>query len=271
MPKTALPTVHEIAQLIDHALLKPDLTRDELFAGLKQAAAYDIYSVCVRPADVKLAKLYLQEYNPNVRVGTVVGFPHGSSTTATKVFETIDALGNGAVEIDFVINIAELKSGQPSPVIVEMRQIVAAAKEHGAEKTKAIFETAYLTDDEIKMAALLAHSAGVDFVKTSTGFAHGGATVEHLRLMREAAPAPTEVKASGGVRDLDTLLAMRALGVTRFGTSATKVILDELQRRQDGESMLPLDLDGDCTGFRPEPSDLNLIKSEHTVAPGSDY
>jgi deoxyribose-phosphate aldolase len=226
---TVLPTLTEISKTIDHALLKPDMTRSEVHAGLILARKYDVKTVCVRPSDVSYAHEVLA--TSNVLVGTVVGFPHGSSTVGTKVFETIEAVEAGAAEIDFVLNISNLRSGFAQEVTAEMRAITQAAHEHGAEIVKVIFETAYLSDEQVKLAAELAEHAGVDFIKTSTGFASEGATLHNLRIMREAVGDHIQVKASGGVRDLDTLLEMKALGVTRFGTSATKEILDDLQSR----------------------------------------
>ena len=229
---SSLPTVHEIAKTIDHALLKPTLTQQELETGLALAAKYDVFSVCVRPADIKFAVGYLE--TTDVQVGTVIGFPHGVNHTETKVFETTQAAKDGATEVDMVLNIGWVKSGRWDEVCEEIRRIVETASVNDIEIVKVIFETAYLTEDEIARASKVTEEAGADFVKTSTGFAGEGATVPNLQIMRNNVSSEIEVKASGGVTDLETLLAMRELGVTRFGTSATKNILDELAARLAG-------------------------------------
>lgn len=224
-----LPTVHEIAKTIDHALLKPQLTMVEVRDGLELAKEYDVFSVCVRPADVKYAADYLR--GTDVKVGTVVGFPHGSVPTIVKVFETRQAFVDGATEIDMVLNVGWLKSGMDIEVEADIFAVVDVAKALGVDIVKVILETAYLTEEEIVRACKLAERAGVNFVKTSTGFAGEGATIPNVKRMRENVSESVEVKASGGVTDLDTLLSMRELGVTRFGTSATPVILNDLKSR----------------------------------------
>ncbi len=227
MPETV--TAAEIAGAIDHAILKPELTRTEVDADLDMAARYGIFSVCVRPSDVAHAVERLA--GSGVAVGTVIGFPHGVTTTTTKVAESQQALADGAVELDMVLNIGRLRSGLLDDVEADIAAVVEAA---GDRVVKVILETAYLTHDEIESGCRAAERAGAAFVKTSTGFAGGGATVEHLRLMRAAVSDAVQVKASGGVRDLDTLLEMRDLGVSRFGTSATATILDDAAARESG-------------------------------------
>ncbi|WP_229051736.1 deoxyribose-phosphate aldolase [Aeromicrobium sp. Leaf350] len=219
----------EIAALIDHAILKPELTRAEVDADLDLAARYGIFSVCVRPSDVAHAVTRLS--GSGVAVGTVIGFPHGTTSTQTKVAESRQALADGAIELDMVLNIGRLRSGLLDDVQADIAAVVEAAGDH---VVKVILETAYLTDAEIEAGAKAAERAGAAFVKTSTGFAGGGATVPHVTLMRASVGPDVQVKASGGVRDLDTLLEMRALGITRFGTSATATILDDAAAREAG-------------------------------------
>lgn len=221
----------EIAALIDHAILKPELTRAEVDADLDLAAKYRIFSVCVRPSDVAHAVERLA--GSGVAVGTVIGFPHGTTSTQTKVAEARQALADGAVELDMVLNIGRLRSGLLDDVEADIAAVVEAAGDH---VVKVILETAYLDDAQIEAGSKAAERAGAAFVKTSTGFAGGGATVPHVTLMRASVGPDVQVKASGGVRDLDTLLDMRALGITRFGTSATATILDDAAVREAGGS-----------------------------------
>ncbi|CAN5255185.1 deoxyribose-phosphate aldolase [soil metagenome] len=223
-------SVSQVAAMIDHAILKPELTRTEVDADLALAAAYKIFSVCVRPSDIAHAVSTLE--GSGVAVGTVIGFPHGTTSTAAKVAEVTQGIADGAVEFDMVINVGWLRSGMLAEVEADIRAVVEAARGH---LVKVILETAYLSDDEIVQGCRAAEAAGADFVKTSTGFAAGGATLPHLTLMRASVSQAVQVKASGGVRSLDTLLEMLALGVTRFGTSATATILDDLAKREAGE------------------------------------
>jgi deoxyribose-phosphate aldolase len=222
-------TVADIAATIDHAILKPELTRAEVDEQLALVARYGVFSACVRPSDVAHAYEVLE--GSGVAVCAVIGFPHGTTTTRTKVAEATEALDQGASELDMVINIGRLRSGLIDDVEDDIRAVVMAAGEH---VVKVILETAFLSDDEIVAGCEAAERAGAAFVKTSTGFAGGGATVEHLRLMRATVSDAVQVKASGGVRGLDTLLEMRDLGVTRFGTSATATILDDVAARAEG-------------------------------------
>jgi deoxyribose-phosphate aldolase len=175
----------------------------------------------------------------NVVIGTVVGFPHGSSTTASKLFETGRALDEGAVEIDMVINIGKLRGAEHGYVEDEITQI-AEATHLGHGLVKVIFENAYLTDEQIVTASRIAERAGADFIKTSTGFAPGGATVHDLALMVGATSPKVQIKAAGGVRTLDRLLELVALGVTRFGATATAAILDEAAARCADSRALPV-------------------------------
>ena len=221
-------TYEQLAKTIDHSLLKPELTEAEVIAGCELAKKYHVASVCVKPCHVLLAARLLA--GSDVAVGTVVGFPHGNSTTATKVFETKDALAAGATEIDMVINIGELRSGHADYVRDEVRAVVNAA--HPAAIVKVIFENAYLTDEQKVLACKLCEEAGADFVKTSTGFAPTGATVADIRLMRASVGPQVQVKAAHGVRTLDALLDMIDAGATRSGATATAAMLDEFKRRQ---------------------------------------
>ena len=230
-------TVPEIAALIDHSLLRPELTDDDVASGCALAARYGVWSVCVRPADVAFAAGQLS--GSGVVVGTVVGFPHGSSATGTKLVETRQALDEGAAEIDMVINIGKLRGGQHGYVADEVAQIVEAT--HARQGlVKVILENAYLNDTEIIEASRLGEGAGADFIKTSTGFAPGGATVHDLLLMAGATSPKVRIKAAGGVRTLDRLLELVALGVSRFGATATAAILDEAARRSGDGSALPV-------------------------------
>jgi deoxyribose-phosphate aldolase len=224
-------TERQLAKTIDHSLLRPELDDAFVEAGCRLAAEYDVASVCVRPADVKRARAILD--GTDVAVGTVIGFPHGSSTTATKVFEARDALANGATELDMVIQIGALRSGRDQDVRDDIAAVVQVAHDAGAI-VKAILENAYLTDDQKERGSRLAELAGADFVKTSTGYAPSGATHEDLALMRRVTGAHVQVKAAGGVRTLDDLLAVMNLGVTRIGATQTKPILDDFRARRAG-------------------------------------
>jgi deoxyribose-phosphate aldolase len=224
-------TERQLAKTIDHSLLRPELDDDFIADGCRLAAEYDVASVCVRPTDVRRAAELLA--GTDVAVGTVVGFPHGSSSTATKVFEAREALAAGATELDMVIDIGALKSGRDDRVRADIAAVVDAAHAAGAI-VKVILENAYLTDDEKVRGCRLAEAAGADFVKTSTGFASGGATQADLALMRRSVSDRVQVKAAGGVRTLDDLLAVMSLGVTRIGATQTKSILDEYRARVAG-------------------------------------
>jgi deoxyribose-phosphate aldolase len=221
----------DVAKTIDHSLLRPELDDAFIEDGCRLAAEYDVASVCVRPVDVTRAKGLLE--GTDVAVGTVIGFPHGSQLTETKVFEAQRAIADGATELDMVINIGALKSGRDEDVQRDIAAVVEAG--HGAGAiVKVIFENHYLTDDEKVRGCHVAEAAGADFVKTSTGFAAGGATHEDLALMRRSVSPHIQVKAAGGVRTLDALVAVMALGVTRVGATATKTILDDFRARKAG-------------------------------------
>ncbi|HUG46970.1 MAG TPA: deoxyribose-phosphate aldolase [Candidatus Limnocylindria bacterium] len=224
-------TYRDVAKTIDHSLLRPELDDQFIEDNCRLAADYDVASVTCRPVDVARAASLLA--GTDVKVGTVVGFPHGSHLTDTKVFETQRALADGAREVDMVINIGALKSGRDAEVMADIAAVVDVAHEGGAI-VKVIFENAYLTADEIVRACRLSEAAEADFVKTSTGFAASGATHEDLRLMRASVSPHVQVKAAGGVRTLDALLAVMELGVTRSGATATATILDDFKARKAG-------------------------------------
>ena len=223
------PTAAEIAGMIDHAILRPELTRAEVDAQLDLAARYRVFSVCVRPSDVAHAVDRLA--GTGVAVGTVIGFSHGTTGTATKVAEAGQAIADGATELDMVLNVGRLRSGLLDDVEADIRAVVAAAD---GRTVKVILETALLSDDDVVAGCRAAERAGAAFVKTSTGFADGGATPEHVALMRRTVGPSVQVKASGGVRDLDTVLTFHTAGATRFGTSGTATILDDAAAREAG-------------------------------------
>lgn len=224
-------TYRDVAKTIDHSLLRPELDDAFVEAGCRLAAAYDVASVCVRPADVVRARAILA--GTDVAVGTTIGFPHGNHLTETKVFEARRALADGATELDMVLLIGALKSGRDAEVLADITAVVEVA--HGAGAiVKVIFENAYLTDDEKIRACHLTEAAGGDFVKTSTGFAPSGATHDDLILMRANTSSHVGVKAAGGVRTLDALLEVMALGVTRVGATATATMLDDFRARKAG-------------------------------------
>jgi len=224
-------TERDIAKTIDHSLLRPELDDGFIEDGCRLAAEYDVASVCVRPADVRRAAAILA--GTDVAVGTTIGFPHGGHATATKVDEARRALADGARELDMVIQIGALKSGRDADVQADITAVVEVAHAAGAI-VKVIFENAYLTDDEKVRACRLSEAAGAAFVKTSTGFAPTGATHDDLRLMRANTSAHIGVKAAGGVRTLDGLLEVMALGVTRIGATQTRSIIDDFRARKAG-------------------------------------
>ncbi len=223
-------TTMDIAKMIDHSLLKPQLTLDEVKEGCRLAAEYETISVCVRPADVVLACQELQD--SEVKVSTVIGFPQGSNSTETKVFEARKAIEDGAEELDMVLNIGRLSSGEYDYVEKDIKAVVDEAHKHDV-LVKVILENCFLNDEQKKKACQIVEKTGGDFVKTSTGFGTGGHTIEDLKLMRETCSSEVEVKAAGGVRSLDAALKVIQVGVTRIGATATKEILDEAKKREE--------------------------------------
>jgi deoxyribose-phosphate aldolase len=214
-------TVEEkIARSIDHTLLKPDATITQIHNLVEEAKTYRFFSVCVNPSYVATCADLLK--GSGVQVCTVVGFPLGANSSATKAFETTHAIKDGADEIDMVINIGALKSQKILLVEEDIRDVVLAAE---GKVVKVIIETSLLTDEEKVVACQLAEKAGAKFVKTSTGFNGGGATIEDITLMKESVSTTVEIKASGGIKDLETAKKMLAAGATRLGTSAGVAII----------------------------------------------
>jgi len=211
-----------IAKLIDHTLLKPAATQEQIKILCQEARTYGFCSVCVNPYWVAFAKKQLA--GTDVKVCTVIGFALGATTSAAKAFEAADAIKNGADEIDMVINIGALKSGDTQAVLNDIRAVREACVGH---ILKVIIETSQLTDEEKVVACQLAAQAGADFVKTSTGFNGGGATPQDVALMRKSIPAHMQVKASGGIRTRADLDAMVAAGATRIGASSGVKIIEE--------------------------------------------
>jgi deoxyribose-phosphate aldolase len=240
----------ELAKMIDHSLLHPTMTDRELEDGCRLAAKYGVASVCIKPYAVKRAAEWLK--GTGVRVGAVVGFPHGNSCAESKRYETELACEDGAAEIDMVINIGKALGGDWEYVERDIRAVCDEAHRHGA-KVKVIFENDYLArggaglggDDFKRRLCQVSERAGADWVKTSTGYGfvkqpdgsynYKGATEHDLQLMRGACSSKVQVKAAGGVRDLDGLIKVRDLGATRCGATATAAMLDEYRRREAAE------------------------------------
>lgn len=219
-------TYKEIAEMIDHSLLKPTLTDQDIIDGCNLAKEYQVASVCVRPSDLPLCRQILA--GSDVLLTTVIGFPHGTTTTKTKVAESAEAIENGAVELDVVLNIGKLRSGEYDYVADDLRAVISLAHEKGV-LVKVIFENCYLSKEEIIKACEICNEVGADYVKTSTGYGSGGATGEDLKLMRQHAAPNVKIKAAGGVRTLERAIEVRRLGVTRFGCTATVGILERLK------------------------------------------
>jgi deoxyribose-phosphate aldolase len=219
-------TVQNIASMIDHSLLNPAFTDTDIRNGCALAAAYKTATVCVRPTDLKLAAEILK--GTQVLPTTVIGFPHGSNRTEVKVFEAGKAIDDGALELDMVINIGKMLSGEYAYVEQDVNAVCDYAHKQKVI-VKVIFENCYLTDEQkITACRLCAHA---DFIKTSTGYGTGGATAADLILFKAHARPGIRIKAAGGIRTLDAALAVRKLGAERFGATATKAILEEAQRR----------------------------------------
>ena len=221
-------TPKDIASMLDHSTLQPWLTEEDIRRGCEIALKYGTASVCARPCDVPILAEMLD--GSDVKVCTVIGFPHGAHETAVKLAEARVALAEGCEELDMVLNIGKLKAGDYEYVGNEIRLICDAAHEVGAI-VKVILETCYLTDEEKVTACHLSEKAGADFVKTSTGYGSAGCTIEDLKLMRASVSPRVRVKGSGGIRDLDTVLAAREAGASRCGVSATEKIMAEAEER----------------------------------------
>jgi len=228
---TEAPTLAELAKMFDHSLLQPHLTDADLERGCALAAEYQVASVCIKPYAVPLAARLLA--GTGVRTSTTVGFPHGGHLTRVKVYECEAAIADGAVELDMVVNVGKVLGGDYEYVADDVAAVVETAHRRGA-LVKVIFENAVLTDEHKKQLCKICGDVGADWVKTSTGYAEGGATLDDLKLMRTFSPPHVQVKAAGGVRSFDTLMAVRAIGVTRVGATATKAILDDAKERLGG-------------------------------------
>ena len=230
---TRLPPYESLAGMIDHAVLVPSLTPSDLEAGCRMARAYGCASACVMPYYVGRAAELLA--GSKTLACCVIGFPHGNAPTAAKVAEASFAVDAGAKELDMVVNISLVKGAMWQAVQDDLAAVIGTGHDGGA-KVKVIFETCYLTDDEKQRLCEVSAEAGADWVKTSTGFGtppagqSAGATDEDLQLMRKHSPESVQIKASGGIRDLDRLLRVRELGCSRAGASATKAILDEARQ-----------------------------------------
>ncbi|MGH9528589.1 MAG: deoxyribose-phosphate aldolase [Terriglobales bacterium] len=221
-------TYPDISKMIDHSLLSPALTVAELEAGCALAVRYDVASVCIMPYYVDRCAELLS--GSTVQPSTTIGFPHGGHHNSIKLAEAVQAIKDGAAELDMVINISQARSGNWAYVAREIQELTDHCHASG-RKTKVIFENAFHDEGAKIRLCEICGEAGVDWVKTSTGYAATGATLEDLRLMRRHSPARVQIKAAGGVRDLDTLLAVKEIGVSRVGASRTADILDECRRR----------------------------------------
>lgn len=218
----------DIAKMIDHSLLNPTLTTEDLEQGIQLSLAYDVGSVCILPYALRWCAELLD--GSTVKASTTIGFPHGGQTTAMKEAEVMQALRDGGEELDMVVNISKVLSGDWGYVQDDIKAVIEPTHAAG-QKVKVIFENAYLNDDQKIRLCEICGQLEADWVKTSTGYAPGGATHEDLKLMRSHSPANVQVKAAGGVRTLDALLAVRVLGVTRVGATRTRTMLDDCKRR----------------------------------------
>lgn len=225
-------TTEKLGKVFDHAILRPDQTTEDVIKGCEVAKEYNLASVCVKPCDVAQASELLKD--TDVMVGTVISFPHGNSAVETKITESLQAIEDGAVELDVVINIGFLKSGLYDKVEQELSDIIRLSKVKNPNVSfKIIFETAYLTNEEIVKACEISKAAGAHFVKTSTGFASAGATYDHIKLMRDSVPEEMEVKASGGIKTLEQVLKFLELGATRIGSSSSGQIVEEFKKLKE--------------------------------------
>ena len=223
-------TQEQLVALIDHTLLKPEAPRADLDACIKTAIEADVKAMCIRPMDVAYSAKALE--GSNVLLCTVIGFPHGTVTTATKVAETIEAVKHGAIEVDMVMNLGLFASGEYELVQEDIAQVVKATKSTNPKaEVKVILETCLWSDEQVVKACELTEAAGADFVKTSTGFAASGATTEVISLMRKTVGDRLGVKASGGVRTLDAVIDKAEAGASRVGASGTTAILLEFAEK----------------------------------------
>jgi deoxyribose-phosphate aldolase len=223
-----LPSYVELAKMIDHSLLKPTMTRDELEAGCRLAIEYDVASVCIMPFYLARASEILR--GTDVLPSTTIGFPHGAQSTRVKQLEADQALSDGARELDMVVNISQVLSGDFDAVRTDILAVLQPTHARG-QKLKVIFENCYLNEAQKIRLCEICGELSVDWVKTSTGFGNSGATLEDVALMRKHSPAHVQVKAAGGVQTLEMLLKVREAGATRSGCSKTGEVLDDLRRR----------------------------------------
>lgn len=236
-------TSKDIAKMIDHSLLNPKMTKQDILDGCEIAKKYDVASVCVKPSFVEVAGESLK--GTDVLLSTVIGFPHGSNLTKIKVCESKVALEQGCKELDMVLDIGKLLGGEYDYVEADIKAVCDISHEHGAI-VKVILENAYLDEKLIDKACRICEKAGADFVKTSTGYAPTGATLKDLRIMRAAVSDKVQVKAAGGVRTLDSALKVRAVGTTRFGCTATAAVVEEARKREaEGTLKLPEEVGDD--------------------------
>lgn len=221
-------TYEQIAKMIDHSLLGPVLTDEEMESGCRVALDYDVASVCIKPYYLRRCAEMLS--GSTVAPSTVIGFPHGGNTTAVKLAEARQALADGGKELDYVVNIGKVLSRDWDYVRRDIQAVIECTHQGGG-RVKVIFENCFLEDEHKIRLCRICGELGADWVKTSTGYGDGGATIEDLRLMREHAPPQVQVKAAGGVRTLDKLLEVRTIGVTRVGATATVTMLEECKKR----------------------------------------
>ncbi len=239
-------TYLDIAKMIDHSLLNPTMDVATLEQGILLGLAYDVASICIMPYYLKRCARLLE--GSTVKASTTIGFPHGGHTTAIKVAEARQALADGGQELDMVVNISKVLSGDWNYVRDEIKAVVDVAHAAG-QKVKVIFENCYLKDEHKIRLCEICGEVGADWVKTSTGYGTGGATIEDLKLMRAHCPAHVQVKAAGGVRTFDQLLEVRAVGVTRVGASATAKILDECRARLGLEPVVVAEKVAEIKGY----------------------
>lgn len=237
-------TYADVSKMIDHSLLNPTLTWAKLEEGCLLAKAYDVASVCIMPYALPRCVELLA--GSTVQPSTTIGFPHGGHTTAMKAAEAERAVEDGCQELDMVVNISRVLSGHWADVTADIKAVIDVA--HASDrKVKVIFENCYLDDTQKIKLCEICGELNADWVKTSTGYGTGGATIEDLTLMRKHSPAHVQVKAAGGVRDMDKLLEVRAIGVTRIGASATKAMMDDCRTRLGLE---PIEVaGGEATGY----------------------
>ncbi len=221
-------TYNDISRMIDHSLLKPTLTVDDFEIGCRLAVAYQAGSVCIQPYYLPRCAEILR--GSGVRASTVIGFPHGGHTTAIKQAEALQALKDGGEELDMVCNISKVLSGDWDYVRNDIKAVINVTHDAG-QKVKVIFENCYLSDEQKIRLCEICSELKADWVKTSTGYGTGGATMDDLKLMRQHSSQDVQVKAAGGVRDMDALLQCRVIGVSRIGASATQAMLDDCRQR----------------------------------------